>query len=164
MRLGSGVEHHLAVCKDGLGLAEINHARGQQADARVAVLLVVPLEELLTEGAAVLDAAGAIRELRAVLHGAELAFRMRVVVGNIRPAVGLGDPGREAGSNHGRLRSEALAAGGLADLRRGVWWDADVREHQLQVCDAAFGRDTRRNRLEERRIDSRTGQHRARAA
>jgi uncharacterized protein (TIGR03437 family) len=38
-----------------------------------------------------LDAAEAIRELRAVFHGAELTFRIRVVVGNIRSAVGLGD-------------------------------------------------------------------------
>jgi hypothetical protein len=37
----------------------MNHGRGQQANARVAVLLVVPLERLLAEGAAVLDAADA---------------------------------------------------------------------------------------------------------
>ena len=55
------------------------------------MLLVVPLEKLLAEGAAVLDAAEAIRELRAVLHGSKLAFRIRIVVGNIGSAVGLGD-------------------------------------------------------------------------
>ena len=87
----SGIKHHLAVGQDGLALAEMDHGRGQQADAGVAMLLVVPVKELLTEGAAVLDAAEAVRELRAVLQGAELAFRIRVVIGNIRPAVGLGD-------------------------------------------------------------------------
>src|ERR1035437_5857 len=60
-------------------------------DAGVSVLFVIPLEELLTEGAAVLYAAEAVRKLRAVLHGSELAFRIRVVVGNIRSAVALGD-------------------------------------------------------------------------
>ena len=60
--------------QDGLGLAEMNHGRGQQADAGVAMLLVVPVEELLAKGATVLDAAEAIGELRAVLQGAELAF------------------------------------------------------------------------------------------
>ena len=57
VRLVSGIEHHLAVCQDGLGVAEMNHGRGQHADAGVAMLLVVPLKELLAEGAAVLDAA-----------------------------------------------------------------------------------------------------------
>ena len=57
----------------------------------MAVLFVVRLERLLAEGAAVLDAAGAIRKLRAVLHGSELAFRIRVVVGNIWPTVALDD-------------------------------------------------------------------------
>ena len=57
----------------------------------MAVLFVIPLEKLLAKGAAVLDAAEAIWKLRAVLHGSELAFRIRVVVGNIRTAVALGD-------------------------------------------------------------------------
>ena len=60
MRLVGGVEHHLAVGQDSLGLTEMNHGRRQQADAGVAMLLVVPLEELLTEGAAVLDRAKSI--------------------------------------------------------------------------------------------------------
>lgn len=55
------------------------------------MLFVVPLEELPTEGAAVLDAAEAIRELGALLQGSGLAFRVRVLAGDVRPAVGLGD-------------------------------------------------------------------------
>jgi hypothetical protein len=55
VRLVSGIEDQLAAPQDALGLAEVNHRRGQQADARVAVLLVVPLKELLAEGAAVLE-------------------------------------------------------------------------------------------------------------
>src|SRR5437016_2353506 len=57
----------------------------------MAVLLVVPLEERLAEGTAVLDAAEAIWEIRAVLQGTELAFRIRVVIGNIGSAMALGD-------------------------------------------------------------------------
>src|SRR5215831_15057355 len=56
--------------QDGLGLPEMNHSGGQQADAGVAVLFVIPREKLLTEGAAILDAAEAIRRLSSwhVLH------------------------------------------------------------------------------------------------
>ena len=71
MRLVSGIEHQLTAIEHALSLAEMNHGRGQQADARVPVLLVVPLKKLLTEGAAVLDAAEAIREFRTILQGAE---------------------------------------------------------------------------------------------
>ena len=62
----SGVEHHLTVGKDGLGLPKVHHGRGQQADAGVAMLVVVPLEKLLAKGAAVLDAAEAIRKIRPI--------------------------------------------------------------------------------------------------
>src|SRR4051794_7063680 len=55
------------------------------------MLLVVPLEKLLAESTAVLNAAEAVGELGAILHGSKLAFRIRIVVGNIRSAVGLGD-------------------------------------------------------------------------
>jgi hypothetical protein len=55
VRLVSRVEHHLAASQDGLALAEMDHGPGQQADAGVAMLLVVPVKELLTEGAAVLE-------------------------------------------------------------------------------------------------------------
>ena len=42
----SRIEHPLAVGQDGLGLAELNHGGGKQADAGMTVLLVVPLEEI----------------------------------------------------------------------------------------------------------------------
>ena len=58
------------------------------------MLFVVLLEKLLAEGAAVLDAAEAVRKLRAALHGSELAFRIRVVIVNIRSAVAFGDAHR----------------------------------------------------------------------
>lgn len=55
------------------------------------MLVVVPGEELLAEGAAVLNAAEAIRKAGPVLQGAKLAFRVRVVVRNVGSAVRLGD-------------------------------------------------------------------------
>jgi len=57
----------------------------------MAVLVVVPVKEVLAEGAAVLDAAEAVRELRPYFRVRKLAFRVWVVVGDIRPAMALGD-------------------------------------------------------------------------
>src|SRR5271170_130739 len=54
------------------------------------MLIVVPGEECLAEGAAILDTTKPIGKLGAVFHSAELAFRIRVVVGGVGPAVGLG--------------------------------------------------------------------------
>src|SRR5438552_1622549 len=73
------------------GLTEMHHRRGQQGDARVAMLFVVPLKEVLTKGSTVLNGAEAIRKFRAVLHGSKLTFRIWIVVGNVGSAVGLGD-------------------------------------------------------------------------
>ena len=55
------------------------------------MLVVVPVEELAAERARVLDALEAFRELRPVLERLELRFGVGVVVGDVRPAVGLGD-------------------------------------------------------------------------
>ena len=55
------------------------------------MLAVVPSEEFLTEGAAVLNTTESIREPGPVLQTAELAFRVRVVVGNAGSAVRLGN-------------------------------------------------------------------------
>jgi hypothetical protein len=67
VRLVSGVEHHLAVSQDSLGLPKVNHGRVGK-----------PMPEwrcsrlhhwkLLAKSAAVFDRAEAIREFRAVLH------------------------------------------------------------------------------------------------
>src|SRR5689334_8057362 len=91
MSLISRIEHQLPASQYSLGLSEVDHSRGEQTDPRVTMLLVVPVEKLLTEDAAVLDTAETIRKIRPILQGAKLAFRIRVVVGNVRPAVRLGD-------------------------------------------------------------------------
>jgi hypothetical protein len=49
----------------------VNRGWRQQADTGVTVFLIVPVKKPLTESAAVLDAAKAVRELRPIFHGAE---------------------------------------------------------------------------------------------
>ena len=51
------------------------------------MLAVVPGQELLTEGAAVLNTAESTGETGPVLQSAKLTFRVLVAVGNIGPAV-----------------------------------------------------------------------------
>jgi len=62
-----------------------------QADAGVAVLVVVVVEERGAEAASVLDGAEPVGEGRAVLEGLELGFAVGVVVGHMRSAVRAGD-------------------------------------------------------------------------
>src|SRR5581483_9948237 len=57
----------------------------------MAVLAVVPVEEPPAEVARVLEGAEAVRELRSILERLELRLRVRVVVGDVGPAVRLGD-------------------------------------------------------------------------
>ena len=75
---------------DLLGTSGMHDLRGQQPETGVMVLGVVPGEELLAEAASVFLGAKSVRELRAVLQGFELAFRKRVVVGDVWATVGLG--------------------------------------------------------------------------
>ena len=86
-----GVQDHLAMRQDVRGLTVMDHGGRHQAKAGVVVLMVVPLEEGLAEAASVFDGAEAIRETRAVFQGAKLAFRIRIVVGDMRAAVGFDD-------------------------------------------------------------------------
>jgi hypothetical protein len=70
----------LALVPDLVGGAVVDRGRGVEGDARVAVDVVVVLEELGTEGPCVLDGAEPVGERRAVLQGLEGRFRERVVV------------------------------------------------------------------------------------
>ena len=88
-RIG-GIEDDLAMGQDVRGLAVVDHGRRHQPKARVVVLVVVPLEEGLAEAASIFDGTEAIRETRAVFQGTELAFRIRIIIRNMRTAVGLG--------------------------------------------------------------------------
>src|SRR5262245_19541306 len=87
-----------SLAEDGLALGDdvvrptvVKYLGREQADAAVVVLGVVTGEEDLAEAAGVLDRAEAFGKLGPVLQGLELTFRERVVIGEVGPAVGLGD-------------------------------------------------------------------------
>lgn len=68
----------------------VDHLRGQQADARVTMLDVVPGEERLAERARLEHRAEPAWKLGPVFQGLELGLGERVVVADMRPAVALG--------------------------------------------------------------------------
>ena len=89
--LKSGVQDGLALDQEIGGLAQMNHGGSHQAQAGVVMFEVVPAEERLTKTTSVFDGAEAIGEARAVFQGAELTFRIGIVVGNMGPGMCFGD-------------------------------------------------------------------------
>jgi hypothetical protein len=74
---------HEGVIQDGrsggddlAGRAVVDVGRGEQCDPAVAVLVVVPAEKPLAEGAGVLDRAEPVWEAGMVFESLELAFRV----------------------------------------------------------------------------------------
>jgi len=70
----------------------VDHLRGEQTDADMVVLLVVPRKEALRKGARVFNTAKTSGKVGPVLERFELGFGVGVVVTGMRPAVGFGDP------------------------------------------------------------------------
>ena len=89
LRVGAegAIEGFLAGRMDRIGLAVMDLIGRHQADAGMMMVLVVPIEKAAAERLGVLDAAEALGELRLVFQGLEVAFRERVVVGGVGPAV-----------------------------------------------------------------------------
>ena len=108
------VQYLLALLDDLLGHAVVQRFRGQQGDAAVAVLAVIPGEKLLAEGARVLDGSEALGKSRPVLEGLELALGVGIVVGDVRSAVGLGHAqvGQQQGDWLGGHRCPAIGMEG----------------------------------------------------
>jgi hypothetical protein len=73
-----GGEHLSAGVIGVLGLAVVDDLGGQQADAGVPVLGVVPAEEVPAEGPGLLDRGEAVREVGPVLEGLELGLGERL--------------------------------------------------------------------------------------
>jgi len=69
--LVSNIEYVLALPQSVFRLPIVNRGWRQQADTGVTLFLIVRVKKPLTESAAVLDAAKAVRELRPIFHGAE---------------------------------------------------------------------------------------------
>jgi hypothetical protein len=71
----------------------------------------------------VLNATESLRKLRPVFHGFEVAFRERIVIGGVRPAVGFGDAeiGKQQGRGLGSHRTAAIGMQGELAFRRGMF-------------------------------------------
>ena len=87
----SGIEGFAPPLDGGGGQTMVKHGGGQQPDSGMSVLFVVPGEELLGEGPGILKGTEPFREARPVFKSPELAFRIRVVVRDMRSAVGFGN-------------------------------------------------------------------------
>jgi hypothetical protein len=92
MSLEGPIKRFLASGVDLLRAAFVNVCGRHHPDAAVPVLMVVPMEVAAAEAPRIVDGTESIREARAVFEGLELRFRVRVVIGNVRPAVALRDP------------------------------------------------------------------------
>ena len=73
------------------GLAVVHRLWRHVANSAMTMRAVVPKEEALAVSAGVLDTAKALRKLGAVLERLELCLGVRIVIGHMRAAVGLGD-------------------------------------------------------------------------
>src|SRR6516162_4228186 len=92
MKLISNIEHRLPLPQDAFRLTVVHHRRREQAQAGMSMLLVIPTEKSLTESTTVLHTSETVRELRSILQRAELTFRVRVVVRDVRTAVCFSHP------------------------------------------------------------------------
>src|SRR5450759_4355762 len=117
------------------------------------MILIVPIEEAAAERFGVLDATEALRKLRLVFHGFEVAFRERIVIGGVRPAVRFSDA--EIGEQQCRgLGADRLGSGAT----HGLWprqtpaltIDAGARQVQSR---ARTGGEARRWRQRDDGID-----------
>src|SRR5215472_18947882 len=68
-----------------------HHRWRDQSQARMMMLLVILTKKSLAESTTVFQTSEAVRELRPILRRAELPLRVRVVVRDMWPAVGLGN-------------------------------------------------------------------------
>ena len=90
MGVVGGVQDLGAPGLDGCGAAVVDVGGGVQAEPAVAVLVVVPGEEVLAVRPGGLDRGEPGGEGRPVLQGLELRLGVRVVVGDVRAGSGTG--------------------------------------------------------------------------
>ncbi len=110
--LESLAENNLALGDDLISPVVVEHFRREQTDAAVVVLGVVPEQGDLAERAGILDRAEPFGGNSArAFQGFELAFRERVVIGDVRAAMGLGDAEVGQKQSHGLGRYRGAAAG-----------------------------------------------------
>jgi hypothetical protein len=112
MRGVGAVEHLGAGAGDGLATAMVHIGRGKQRDPAVVVLVVIPAEEALAEGAGVVDRAEPVGERRVVFEGLELSLGVGVVVG---------DMGRECDLVTPRSASNMATGLEVIEVPRSAW-------------------------------------------
>ena len=130
------IEGYLPGGMDLVGQTVMHLVGRHQADASMVMVLIVPIEEAATEGLCVLDAAEALRKLRLIFHGFEVAFRERVVVGGVRPAVGFGDAeiGEQQCRGLGSHRTTAVGVQSELAFRRGMFGSASSNNAANKVA------------------------------
>jgi len=106
------------------------------------MLLVVPAEEFLAEGAGILQATETIRKVGAIFEGAELTLRVGIVIRDVRAAVGLGNAqvGQHERHRLGDHRSAPVAVN--IELAR---WDVVHPDGLFQKALCQFAALTRRH-------------------
>ena len=87
-----GIEDLASLCDGGGREAVMNHGGGEQTETGVAMFFVVPGEKNLAKGASILDRPETFGKARPVFQRFEVTLRVRVVVGDMRAAMGFGDP------------------------------------------------------------------------
>ncbi len=109
-----GLEDDATTCPDELGPVVVDVGGRVEADAGVAVLVVVPSEKTPAKGVRVLEGAEALGEVRTVLERAELGLGIRVVVAHVRPGVALGhtEVREQEGNRLGGHRGAAIGVDG----------------------------------------------------
>ena len=123
----------LGPCRSG---AIVDCGRSHEADSAVTVFVVVPVEELLAVSASVLNRAETIGEVGSVLQGFELRLGVRIVIRDMRAAVGLTQYKLSALApltwdylrlmstpNHRRHFGGVRRTGRLIVMRFGLWLD-----------------------------------------
>ena len=108
------IQGDLASGVDGFGLAIMHLVGCHQAEAYMVMRLIIPREERAAECFGVLDAAEGFRECRLILKRFEVAFRERIVVADVRPAVRFCDAqvGEKEGGCFGFHRAAAIGVQG----------------------------------------------------
>ena len=129
-----GIECDGALLGQRRGGAVVDGGRRHQADSAVAVLMIVPVEEPAAVSASVRDRAEAIGEVGPVFQGFELRLGVRIVIRDVRAAVGLGDIEVDEERGDG-LGSHAGAAIGME--REGPGSDVFLSRVSAMSCSAS---------------------------
>ena len=92
MGLIGGLQHLLPLRLGFPRLPVVDGGRGQQCQARMVVLLVIPVEESLGPAPDLDQGAEAVGVIGSILEGLEMRLGVAVIIANVGPGMALGDP------------------------------------------------------------------------